>query len=155
MWHRVACTVSCVADVVMVNSSWTSAHIQQLWWSLKEPALVYPPCDTTDLQLLPLDRKLKHLYLASVAQFRPEKNHRLQLEAFALARQRAAGGWVGRCVGGSLEVAVACPYVWRAMVAAARCCVWWATAWQAAVTAVIWTHSSYKQQSVLASETES
>lgn len=78
------------ADVVMVNSSWTSAHIQQLWWSLKEPALVYPPCDTSDLQLLPLDRKLKHLYLVSVAQFRPEKNHRLQLEAFALARQRAA-----------------------------------------------------------------
>jgi alpha-1,2-mannosyltransferase len=75
----------------MVNSSWTSAHIQQLWWSLKEPALVYPPCDTTDLQRLPLDRKLKHLYLVSVAQFRPEKNHRLQLEAFALARQRAAG----------------------------------------------------------------
>jgi glycosyltransferase involved in cell wall biosynthesis len=79
------------ADVVMVNSSWTSAHIQQLWWSLKEPALVYPPCDTSDLQKLPLDRKLKHLYLVSVAQFRPEKNHRLQLEAFALARQRAAG----------------------------------------------------------------
>lgn len=86
----------------MVNSSWTSAHIQQLWWSLKEPALVYPPCDTSDLQLLPLDRKLKHLYLVSVAQFRPEKNHRLQLEAFALARQRAAGarGRV-RCVSGT------------------------------------------------------
>lgn len=58
---------------------------------------MYPPCDTTDLQLLPLDRKLKHLYLVSVAQFRPEKNHRLQLEAFALARQRAAGGL--RCQG--------------------------------------------------------
>jgi alpha-1,2-mannosyltransferase len=83
----------------MVNSSWTSAHIQQLWWSLKEPALVYPPCDTTDLQLLPLDRKLKHLYLVSVQQFRPEKNHRLQLEAFALARQRAAGGRDGGLVG--------------------------------------------------------
>jgi glycosyltransferase involved in cell wall biosynthesis len=81
----------------MVNSSWTSAHIQQLWWSFREPALVYPPCDTSDLQTLPLDRKLKHLYLVSVAQFRPEKNHRLQLEAFALARQRAAGGWAA-CV---------------------------------------------------------
>jgi alpha-1,2-mannosyltransferase len=83
----------------MVNSSWTSAHIQQLWWSLKEPALVYPPCDTSDLQLLPLDRKLKHLYLVSVAQFRPEKNHRLQLEAFALARQRAAGACCAVLVG--------------------------------------------------------
>lgn len=51
---------------------------------------VYPPCDTTSLQTLPLDRKLKQLFLVSVAQFRPEKNHRLQLEAFAAAR-RAAG----------------------------------------------------------------
>jgi alpha-1,2-mannosyltransferase len=54
-----------------------------------DPALVYPPCDTTDLQSLPLDRRLKHLFLVSVAQFRPEKNHRLQLEAYAMAREQA------------------------------------------------------------------
>lgn len=63
----------------------------------KEPHLIYPPCDTTDLQTLPLDRRLKHLFLVSVAQFRPEKNHRLQLEAYALAREMAGGlsadGW--------------------------------------------------------------
>ena len=41
------------------------------------------------VQELPLDRKLKRLYLVSVAQFRPEKNHALQLRAFALARQQA------------------------------------------------------------------
>ena len=40
-------------------------------------------------QALSLDRKLKQLYLVSVAQFRPEKNHSLQLRAFALARQLA------------------------------------------------------------------
>eukprot|EP00983_Pelagomonas_calceolata_P132648 1161892-Pelagomonas_calceolata.AAC.5 len=34
-------------------------------------------------------RRLKQLYLISVAQFRPEKNHRLQLEAFAAAKQKA------------------------------------------------------------------
>eukprot|EP00775_Hariotina_reticulata_P005441 gene5440-5674_t len=78
------------ADVVLVNSSWTAGHVRQLWWSWHDPALVYPPCDTTDLQKLPLDRRLKHLFLISVAQFRPEKNHRLQLEAYALARQWAA-----------------------------------------------------------------
>lgn len=76
-------------DVVMVNSSWTAAHVRQLWWMWEEPALVYPPCDTTDLQTLPLDRRLKHLFLVSVAQFRPEKNHRLQLEAYAMAREVA------------------------------------------------------------------
>lgn len=55
-------------------------------------ALVYPPCDTEDLQKLRLDRKLKQLYLVSVAQFRPEKNHRLQLEAFARVK-KLAGRW--------------------------------------------------------------
>ena len=50
---------------------------------------MFPPCDTVALQQLQLDRKLKRLYLISVAQFRPEKNHRLQLEAFAHARQSA------------------------------------------------------------------
>ena len=44
-----------------------------------------------ELQALPLDRKLKKLYIISVAQFRPEKNHSLQLRAFALARSRAMG----------------------------------------------------------------
>ncbi|KAF6262956.1 hypothetical protein COO60DRAFT_1699075 [Scenedesmus sp. NREL 46B-D3] len=78
------------ADAVMVNSSWTASHVRQVWWIWDEPALVYPPCDTTDLQSLPLDRRLKHLFLVSVAQFRPEKNHRLQLEAYAMAREEAA-----------------------------------------------------------------
>ena len=41
------------------------------------------------MQTLSLDRKLKQLYLISVAQFRPEKSHSLQLRAFALARQLA------------------------------------------------------------------
>ena len=43
------------------------------------------------LQDLPLDRKLKRLYLVSVAQFRPEKDHALQLHAYAYARQAAVG----------------------------------------------------------------
>lgn len=51
--------------------------------------MVFPPCNTSTLQQLPLDRKLKRLYLISVAQFRPEKNHKLQLEAFAHARRSA------------------------------------------------------------------
>ncbi|KXZ55239.1 hypothetical protein GPECTOR_3g38 [Gonium pectorale] len=77
-------------SVVAVNSSWTRDHIRRLWFLGRPPVLVYPPVDTADLLSLPLDRKLKRLYLVSVAQFRPEKNHRLQLQAFALAK-RAAG----------------------------------------------------------------
>ncbi len=73
----------------MVNSSWTRQHISQLWWTLKKPSLVHPPCNVSHLAALPLDRKLKSLFLVSVAQFRPEKDHEKQLHAFSLARERA------------------------------------------------------------------
>ncbi|KAG2488628.1 hypothetical protein HYH03_012800 [Edaphochlamys debaryana] len=87
LWYGLAGTA---CSAVMANSSWTRDHIRNLWSWGKPPALVYPPCDTTELQRLPLDRKLKQLYLVSVAQFRPEKNHLLQLQALAAAK-RAAG----------------------------------------------------------------
>ncbi len=77
----------------MVNSSWTKAHVERLWWRLDSPRLVHPPCNTRSLSALPLDRKLKSLYLVSLAQFRPEKNHAKQLRAFALARKQAAETW--------------------------------------------------------------
>ncbi|CAK0784222.1 hypothetical protein CVIRNUC_007426 [Coccomyxa viridis] len=85
--------VGACANVVMVNSSWTQAHISSLWLRLGTPQLVYPPCNTTSLSALPLDRKLKSLYLVSLAQFRPEKNHAKQLRAFALAQEQAARAW--------------------------------------------------------------
>eukprot|EP01026_Neomeris_dumetosa_P077243 TRINITY_DN83251_c0_g1_i5.p1 TRINITY_DN83251_c0_g1~~TRINITY_DN83251_c0_g1_i5.p1 ORF type:complete len:516 (-),score=48.34 TRINITY_DN83251_c0_g1_i5:305-1795(-) len=89
------------ADVVMVNSSWTAAHVRQIWWRWREPAIVYPPCDTQRLLQIPLDRPLKHFYIISVAQFRPEKNHALQLEAYARARQQAGMNEVGYAVASS------------------------------------------------------
>ncbi|KAG2432718.1 hypothetical protein HYH02_012852 [Chlamydomonas schloesseri] len=80
-----------VTHVAAVNSSWTRGHIARLWrLARRPPVLVYPPVDTAELQALPLDRKLKQLYLVSVNQFRPEKNHRLQLEAFAAAKRSPA-----------------------------------------------------------------
>lgn len=77
----------------MVNSTWTREHIARLWWQASWPALVYPPCNVIKLASLPLDRKLKSLYLVSLAQFRPEKNHAKQLRAFAAARQHADAQW--------------------------------------------------------------
>jgi alpha-1,2-mannosyltransferase len=64
--------------VVMVNSTWTLGHISSLWWrtSRSRPHIVYPPCDVTALAELPLKRKSDPVHLCSVAQFRPEKNHR-------------------------------------------------------------------------------
>jgi alpha-1,2-mannosyltransferase len=77
------------ADVAMANSKWTAARVGALWWRRAPPALVYPPVDTADLAALPLDRRLKRLYVLCVAQFRPEKDHETALRAFAAARAAA------------------------------------------------------------------
>lgn len=71
------------AAVVMVNSSWTQNHIKLIWslFSSINPKIVYPPCDTVSLRKLPLQPREK--LIVSVAQFRPEKNHILQVSSFA------------------------------------------------------------------------
>mmetsp|Transcript_26015 Transcript_26015/g.57211 ORF Transcript_26015/g.57211 Transcript_26015/m.57211 type:complete len:507 (+) Transcript_26015:101-1621(+) len=72
------------AEVVLVNSSWTRGHIDSLWRI--QTWLVYPPCDTSTLSRLDIKRgvpKPGGKLIVSLAQFRPEKNHRMQLEAFA------------------------------------------------------------------------
>lgn len=70
-------------DVVMVNSSWTKGHIVEIW-GLPHTMVhrVYPPCDVT--KLVPLGNAEKERAIVSVAQFRPEKDHPLQLQAFKL-----------------------------------------------------------------------
>lgn len=65
-------------EAVMVNSSWTLGHIRQLWWRRwrSAPHIVYPPCDVSHLAELPLARARGETHLCSIAQFRPEKDHR-------------------------------------------------------------------------------
>jgi alpha-1,2-mannosyltransferase len=82
--HLYGMVGSC-ANLVMVNSSWTQSHIEKLWKIPDRIKRVYPPCDTSGLQVLPLERQLIPPRIISVAQFRPEKAHTLQLEAFAVA----------------------------------------------------------------------
>ena len=109
------------SDATMANGSWTAGHLRSLWGA--QPAIVFPPCDTLQLQALPLcpppqaaldaaasasvvvATALRAVASAaagglprgrlvlSVAQFRPEKDHALQLRAFArlLDAWRAAG----------------------------------------------------------------
>ncbi|KAJ6410361.1 hypothetical protein OIU84_007167 [Salix udensis] len=80
--------VGSCAHLAMVNSSWTQSHIEKLWKIPNRIMRVYPPCDTSGLQLLPLERPAKTPIFISVAQFRPEKAHPLQLEAFSVAIKR-------------------------------------------------------------------
>jgi len=65
------------SSFTMVNSSWTRDHIRALW-NPNRLELVYPPCDTTGLKALPLEGKSR-MSVVSIAQFRPEKNHSLQV----------------------------------------------------------------------------
>ncbi|KAI8816796.1 GDP-Man:Man(3)GlcNAc(2)-PP-Dol alpha-1,2-mannosyltransferase [Fimicolochytrium jonesii] len=69
------------ADVVMVNSTWTLNHITTLWRIPTRTSIVYPPCDTAALKSFSLDDREE--VIVAVAQFRPEKDHTLQLDAFA------------------------------------------------------------------------
>lgn len=80
--------VGSCAHLAMVNSSWTASHIEKLWGIPDRIKRVYPPCDTSGLQELPLQRSRKPLTIISVAQFRPEKGHVLQLEAFSASIKR-------------------------------------------------------------------
>lgn len=74
------------SDLVLVNSSWTLGHILSIWKSPECTFIVNPPCDVAEFLTIPLDvRQVDDSRLhkiVSVAQFRPEKNHRLQLLAF-------------------------------------------------------------------------
>lgn len=85
--------VGSCAHLAMVNSSWTRSHIENIWKMPESTKRVFPPCDTSCLQSLPLERPTTQIpKFISVAQFRPEKAHTLQLEAFALAIQRLDPG---------------------------------------------------------------
>jgi alpha-1,2-mannosyltransferase len=80
--------VGSCTHLAMVNSSWTKSHIEVLWRIPERITRVYPPCDTSGLQAFPLERSSDPPKIISVAQFRPEKAHMLQLEAFSLALEK-------------------------------------------------------------------
>lgn len=66
--------------IAMVNSTWTKNHIDQAW--MLDAKLVYPPCNTEKLMKLKLDTRNTDM-IVSIGQFRPEKNHQLQLKIIA------------------------------------------------------------------------
>ena len=69
------------SDVVMVNSSWTHGHIKAIWNPCRL-SIVYPPCDTNAF-MTPASTSATtndQFRIVSVGQFRPEKNHEMQLK---------------------------------------------------------------------------
>jgi alpha-1,2-mannosyltransferase len=94
LFARLYSYVGSSIDVVMTNSTWTKAHIRKLWGPLRgvkdkdHPiSAVYPPCAVTELEqeveVSEASEKKREKVLIYIAQFRPEKNHKLILESFA------------------------------------------------------------------------
>ena len=85
-----ACAYACVGSMcrlVMVNSSWTRGHIASLWrGASRRTHTVFPPCDTESLKNLPLERSRP--IIVSIGQFRPEKDHILQIRSFEMLRKK-------------------------------------------------------------------
>ncbi|CAL8371185.1 unnamed protein product [Arctogadus glacialis] len=110
------------SHLVMVNSTWTLGHILALWRAPDRTSVVYPPCDVRSFLELPLEEEepeeeeeeegweelgqetgsvvgsggtgIKKCHsIVSVGQFRPEKDHQLQIRAFRklLDRKEAEG----------------------------------------------------------------
>ena len=92
LYSKVGSTI----DVVMTNSTWTQSHIQQLWGSYRQQRnqlvnkdinVVFPPVAVEDVtaavEISEASEKKRGPALLYIAQFRPEKNHQLILEAFA------------------------------------------------------------------------
>jgi len=67
------------SEIVMVNSSWTRSHINSIWKIPNRTKKVYPPCNTSEFQQLRLVPREN--LIISIGQFRPEKDHNLQLDA--------------------------------------------------------------------------
>ncbi|XP_013782909.1 GDP-Man:Man(3)GlcNAc(2)-PP-Dol alpha-1,2-mannosyltransferase-like isoform X2 [Limulus polyphemus] len=82
------------SDIVLVNSSWTQGHILSLWNLPSTTFLVYPPCDVKEFKKISLEKNNTRsdcLKIISIGQFRPEKDHPLQIKAFSEFLKRRSG----------------------------------------------------------------
>lgn len=69
------------SETIMVNSSWTENHILNLWDVPFKTHRVYPPCEVKHIKNLERRENHNEIIILSVGQFRPEKDHPLQLQA--------------------------------------------------------------------------
>jgi alpha-1,2-mannosyltransferase len=67
-------------DFAFCNSSWTYDHMRTIWPST-ESEILYPPCSTKLYETSNSNLNRKNTII-SFSQFRPEKNHKLQVDIF-------------------------------------------------------------------------
>jgi alpha-1,2-mannosyltransferase len=90
-------------NLAIVNSKWTRGHVQQRWGG--QAALVHPPVDvdkflpsevqppadaaqSVEADETKLQRRARDIAIISCAQFRPEKDHSLQIEILRLVHEK-------------------------------------------------------------------
>jgi alpha-1,2-mannosyltransferase len=74
------------ADLAIVNGSWTENHIRSLWSSSRwisnvKIVKIFPPCNTEEFSKVDISKPRQEV-IVSIGQFRPEKDHALQIKAF-------------------------------------------------------------------------
>ncbi|KAH7320237.1 alpha-1,2-mannosyltransferase alg11 [Stachybotrys elegans] len=90
LYSRVGSSV----DVVMTNSTWTQAHVKALWGPHREKnhkqspiSVLYPPVAVSEMEqeveVSAASEKKREPAIVYIAQFRPEKNHRLIIQSFS------------------------------------------------------------------------
>lgn len=80
---------------MMVNSSWTEEQINQIWQCPSKTYRVFPPTDTEGFKSVGQlnmdaekeDEDLRLIKIVSIAQFRPEKDHPLQIRTLYQLRE--------------------------------------------------------------------
>ncbi|KAK8038511.1 alpha-1-2-mannosyltransferase alg11 [Apiospora rasikravindrae] len=87
-WKVFASTYSWMGasvDVVMTNSTWTQDHIQKIWGPRRQHRKQNHPIAVlaAQIEVDAKSEKRREKVLVYIAQFRPEKNHTLILNAFA------------------------------------------------------------------------
>lgn len=93
--------VGSFVDCALCNSSWTFNHIKGLWKGCRQRSILYPPCDLSPFLTLERPEPAESEFvILSLSQFRPEKNHRLQLEIAKLISTHLAPAkfvFIGGC----------------------------------------------------------
>jgi alpha-1,2-mannosyltransferase len=96
IFAKLYCKVGTTIDVVMANSTWTQTHLKSLWGPYRNRRnkttdhdidIVFPPVAVEDLEraidVSEQSERERGPYILYIAQFRPEKNHQMILNAFA------------------------------------------------------------------------
>lgn len=95
------CLLGQFPKTVFVNSTWTKRHIEYLW--RRKVTVLYPPCNVSKFSSWATEPSLppRDPCIVSLGQFRPEKDHALQLRSFAQAYSRLPQGAKLYLIGGA------------------------------------------------------